>query len=418
MRTSNVNSNLIPLLLSASTFILYCILGYFFLQKFPDYRFNMSGYDAYLVNIIKDPICHAQATIRHPLFSLFMVPIHFIYNIIQSNYVILCIIAGLTAGANYYMFLILNKIVGTNKAEALVLTVLFISFAYILLMGITPESYPFSLFLLVYSLYIIGNNMQKQIPTKLKQYMILFFLTAGVTVTNGLKVLAGILFEPLTFKKKIIWLISITFAFLIVITPVYVGTKYLIRQSEAKSTISTTEIQTSEKQDLKIEKATAKKVPGFMGFIDFETPYIPAIIHNFIGESIVFHNAELGNRNQNLQNKIILTNYSHPFHNIIAIALFLLAVLSFFISFKNKFVKYLLCFFAVDILLHFVFRFGLNEAYIFAPHWIMIVPILIGFLLKKIPNKARKISICLISILSIYLLGENVYMLSSYLLSI
>lgn len=410
------NEKIPPIILFISSFILYCLLGYFFLQKYPDYKFHISGYDNFLVNIIKDPMHYAYATIRHPLLSLYMLPLHIVYCILQSNYFIMCIVAGLTAGANFYMYLILTKIVGINKIEATILTLLFISFGYILLMGITLESYPFSLFLLIYSLYYIGLRIKQNIPIKIKQYIILFFLTAGVTLTNGLKIIVAIIFEHFSFKKKFLWALYISITFLIAIIPVYVGTKLFINKANETSSSANPVQIISSKQSIN-EKTNTSKQPGFLDFIDFNTPFIPAVIHNFIEEPIIYHDSKLDTRNSNLQNNIILTNYSKPFHFIIPIGLFLISMFSLIISFRNNFVQYLAYFYAIDILIHIVFRFGLNEAYIFAPHWIMIIPILIGFFLKKLPIRFRRIVTFAFTILSLYLLIENVQMLSSYLLS-
>lgn len=409
MRTKN-EERIIPFILLITSFLLYCFLGFLFLQKYPNYEFHLSGYDVFLPEIIKDPIAHSTATIRHPLLSLFILPFHLIYIVFKTNYIILLIIAGMTASSNFFLYLILKKIVGVNKWESLILSLLFISFAYILLMGIVPESYPFSLFFLTFSLYFIGTRINQVI--KLKAYTLLFFVTAGITITNGLKILAGILFNAIPRRKKIIWISSIIISFFIIITPIYIGTKYLSSKEKTNVSYIRQEIQIQQ-QKKQQNSIGIVKLPAFMNFIDFKTPYIPALIHNFIGEPIIFHNANL---EQDVSSgRKAIESYPNLFYIIVPCSLFIIFVISLIINRKIKFVKYIICFWGVDIFIHVICRYALNEAYIFAPHWIMLIPIMLGYLLLKTRSKNRiRLASCY-AFISILLLIININTLLIFL---
>lgn len=407
---ANNKERIVPFVLLIVSFLLYCVLGFLFLQKYPNYEFHLSGYDAFLPGIIRDPIVYSTATIRHPLLSLFMLPFHLLYLVFKTDYIILLVVAGFTAGANFFLYLIFRKIVGVNKWESLILSLLFISFAYILLMGIVPESYPFTLFLLVFSLYFIGTKMNR--GAKLKTYLLLFFLTAGVTITNGLKILAGILFESISVRRKIIWISGILISFFVLVTPIYIVTKYLSSKEKTEMYQKQQEVNNQRKEE-KQNSVKIIKIPAFMDFIDFETPYVPALIHNFIGESIIFHNAHLEQDVSSGRKPI--ESYSNPFYIVVSCCLFFLFIVSFLLNRKNKFVQYMACFWSVDVFIHVICRYALNEAYIFAPHWVMLIPIMLGYLLLKTSSKIRMVLTFCYALVAIFLLYINIDCLFMFL---
>ena len=49
-------------------------------------------------------------------------------------------------------------------------------------------------------------------------------------------------------------------------------------------------------------------------------------------------------------------------------------------------IRNILAFFSVDVLLHFIIGWGMSEPWVFAPHWIFIIPLIIG---KGLPLNCR-----------------------------
>ena len=58
--------------------------------------------------------------------------------------------------------------------------------------------------------------------------------------------------------------------------------------------------------------------------------------------------------------------------------LFLVAA-SALLNLKNKYVQLLLMYLSIDFVIHFIIRYGMNEAILFGGHWMFAVPILLGW---------------------------------------
>ncbi len=72
--------------------------------------------------------------------------------------------------------------------------------------------------------------------------------------------------------------------------------------------------------------------------------------------------------------------------------------------------------FAVDIVLHLVLGFGINEVYIMAADWIFIIPIAIAALMTNLRDQPRLIMRIVNVCLALYLLVWNGSLLVGHLL--
>ena len=68
------------------------------------------------------------------------------------------------------------------------------------------------------------------------------------------------------------------------------------------------------------------------------------------------------------------------------------------------------------MLLHVVLGFGLNEVYIMTAHWIYVIPIAMGFLLRGLQGRWRTGMGIVVSLLTAYLFIYNVSLIAQYLL--
>lgn len=382
-----------------SSLIIFSFLGFLFLQKFPEYQmYQISGYDPYVTDLIKAPMEHVIKHLRHPLLILYLLPFSLLYGLLNSDVFIMMIFSSMASFAYLFSYKIAHEVVGIVKTEALLLTSLLFSFAQILIISIHPESFPFSFFLLTISLYLIGRNFEKTIP--FKTYLILFFLTSGVTLTNGIKILISILFEKYSFKKKLIWIIGILLAFLIVMTPVYFFSGKI---EQERSNNKTEEAFLKESAELN-PVINASKLPGFLVPINFNVPFLPSLIENFIGESLLFHKTDFGK--DITHGRPVLLKYESSLNYIVTISLFLVFILGFILNRKNNFVIYLFCFWLVDIFIHIICRFGFDELYIYSSHWLMLMPIIFAFLLKKTERWKHHALLAYFTVIFIYI-GYN-----------
>lgn len=100
--------------------------------------------------------------------------------------------------------------------------------------------------------------------------------------------------------------------------------------------------------------------------------------------------------------KTKMINYAMEFF------LVLLLVLGIFEGRKEQFLWMTSLCLCVDILIHLICGFGLEEVYIYAGHWMFFIPVSIGYLMKRFPKATVALSpiICWIFIWNIYIIFE------------
>ena len=81
---------------------------------------------------------------------------------------------------------------------------------------------------------------------------------------------------------------------------------------------------------------------------------------------------------------------------------------------KSRFLWMCLSCFAVDLFIHVLLGFGINEVFIMAPHFMFVLPIATAYLLKEFHTRWLRIGIALIML---YLFIYNGYLLIDFLLT-
>ena len=88
----------------------------------------------------------------------------------------------------------MREVIGLGRLDANLLTYLTFSFAFITLTYIVPDHFAGSMTLLTLTTYLAGKKMQKGKTFTIFQTIVLFLLTAGVTMSNGVKTFIMALF--------------------------------------------------------------------------------------------------------------------------------------------------------------------------------------------------------------------------------
>ena len=83
---------------------------------------------------------------------------------------------------------------------------------------------------------------------------------------------------------------------------------------------------------------------------------------------------------------------------------------------KDRILQMLLSWFAIDLVIHVVLGFGLNEVSINGGHWMFIIPVALACLLKRLQGRKAQCTGFVIRLFTIYLWGYNGYLVASYLL--
>ena len=113
--------------------------------------------------------------------------------------------------------------------------------------------------------------------------------------------------------------------------------------------------------------------------------------------------------------EITYDSYSVIFLNIINISIIILFLSGVIIGFKTELMKLLLSLFSIDILIHIICGFGINEIYIYSPHYLFIITLAIGYACKSLLCNWNRISIFILLIITITCFINNMYKIFLYL---
>lgn len=388
---------------------------------------NMSGYDIFSLIFISCMRLHWNA-LRHPLFVVLLLPLFWINHQImpptEFNAAVLLMGALLVAADVWgavLMHRLLRDVVEVNRMDAVLLTALFYGFAHVMVATMVPDHFALSLPLLLLTLLIAGRQLKEGKPMKLWQSAMLFFLTAGMTLTNGVKVALAAWF--VNGRKVFSWRSILSF----VVPTLLLGAVYLW-QKEAiiapqERNIKRIEAAVAKKDPARIAKlkehddfvkqqngeALTKSVP-LLEWSDMTTSRWQSAVDNLFGESLQLHRDYLLEDVQ--QTRPVFVEYRSAVNYIVEALVVLLLVAGAWIARREKFFLMVLSWFAFDMIMHMGFGFGLNEVYIMTAHWAFIIPIAAGYILRRKNSMAARV---LVAALTLWLWAYNAAIVIGYL---
>ncbi|NRQ45739.1 hypothetical protein HQM24_05525 [Chryseobacterium sp. C-204] len=266
----------------------------------------------------------------------------------------------------------LKNIIRLPHLLNLLIVFFFSLFSTNILLSFTPETYTYTLFLLVLFNYYTAIKLKKDGKIAGSALALAGVTIGGLTVTNIVKVFIPIIFEKGLFKswKKfgnatLRLLVSLSIFILL----------YLNRI------------------DFKYQNILSKSGEQYEKFSNVNsTPIWDMIYSYFFGSNILFPSffiREKHNMKGFYYKAIYMEVYSTAF-SYIFIGLVLSFVLwSYFKNFKNKLVQILMLSFLVDIAIHCVFRFGLHTSYIYGGHYVFVYPLFLGWLFYAYKNSPK-----------------------------
>lgn len=388
---------------------------------------NMSGYDIFSLIFISCMRLHWNA-LRHPLFVALLLPLfwlnHQIMPLTEFNAAVL-LMGTLLMAADVWgavlMHRLLRDVVEVNRMDAAFLTAMFYGFAHVMVATMVPDHFALSLPLLLLTLLIAGRRLKEGKPMKLWQSALLFFLTAGMTLTNGVKVALAAWF--VNGKKVFSWRSILSF----VVPTLLLGAVYLW-QKEAiiapqERNIKRIEAAVAKKDPARIAKlkehddfvkqqngeALTKSVP-LLEWSDMTTSRWQSAVDNLFGESLQLHRDYLLEDVQ--QTRPVFVEYRSAVNYIVEALVVLLLVAGAWIARREKFFLMVLSWFAFDMIMHMGFGFGLNEVYIMTAHWAFIIPIAAGYILRRKNSMSARV---LVVALTLWLWTYNAVIVIDYL---
>jgi len=396
-------------------------------------NFRMSGYDCWSWITVSGGRIHF-VTSRHPLYLTFLYPLYLLNDWLIQNvgynfavYFMAVIIVFSAFYAVLFMYRVFREVLELRRKDARILTLLLFSFGHVLIPTMVPDHFVISLMLLSLTLYITGKKMKKGQLLTAWQSLVLTFFTAGMATSNGVKTLLAGLF---TNGKKVF---TCKFISIGVVLPLLLllgiqQSQYYLLEVPQQAVVRHIESETLKKNPQKVLEHKKQRdewqrthlgQPVGDGVItklmDVSTPRVPTIVENFFGESIQLHQRSL--LMDVSWERPIFVEYNWSLNYIIEAFVVLLFIVGIVFSYKQRFFKMLLAWFACDLTLHLILGFAVTEVYIMTSGWAFIIPISYGYLLKRLSMKWLKLMRVALIMLTIYLWIYNAGQTFYYLMS-
>lgn len=396
-------------------------------------NFRMSGYDCWSWITVSGGRIHF-VTSRHPLYLTFLYPLYLLNDWLIQNvgynfavYFMAVIIVFSAFYAVLFMYRVFREVLELRRKDARLLTLLLFSFGHVLIPTMVPDHFVISLMLLSLTLYITGKKMKKGQLLTAWQSLVLTFFTAGMATSNGVKTLLAGLF---TNGKKVF---TCKFISIGVVLPLLLllgiqQFQYYLLEVPQQAVVSHIENEALKKNPQKVlehRKQREEWQRTHLGqpvgdgvitkLLDVSTPRVPTIVENFFGESIQLHQRSL--LKDVSWERPIFVEYNWSVNYIIEAFIVLLFIVGIVFSYKQRFFKMLLAWFACDLTLHLILGFAVTEVYIMTSGWAFIIPISYGYLLKRLSMKWLKLMRVALIMLTIYLWIYNAGQTFYYLMS-
>lgn len=429
-------------------------------------KFHISGFDPITYSVVSDWTA-GYNVYRHPLLAFFMYVPYLINQALIWATGINCaifIVAAIQMFSAFYsaifLYRICREIVGVSRTDSTLLTFFFFGFAFVMLSSMVPDHFIISMMLLLLALYVSGKLMIRRRKLTIWQSALYFFLTAGTSLNNGLKIYLSNLFVNgfRIFRPKFLFLAILLPAALTwgaarmsydhIVWPRDVAAKAARakakaakeakkkaeaaerhRQDSIRIASFTVEQMDSLRRDSVQRDSIAKAKPKpvrrrkngkpiangeFIGWTDITTSRSESIVENLLGESIQLHQDNvLGDV---LKSRPMIVHYRHWYNYAVEGLIALLFVLGVWAGRRSRFMWLVMSYFALDMVLHIGLGFGINEVYIMSAHWIYAIPIAVAFLLKNVGRRRYQLALKgVLALLAVWLWAWNVTLIVGYL---
>ncbi len=430
-------------------------------------KFHVSGFDPITYSVVSNWTA-GYNVYRHPLLAFFMYVPYLINQALMWITGINCAIFIVSAiqtfcafYASMFLYRIFREIVGVSRTDSSLLTIFFFGFSFVMLSAMVPDHFIISMMLLLLALYVSGKLIQKRRSLTIWQSALYFFLTAGTSLNNGLKIYLSMLFVngKRIFRPKYLFFAILLPAALTwgaarmsydhIVWPRDVAAKAARAKAKAAKQKKQEEEKLRKQHDDSVRIASftayqldslsadsarrdsiAKAKPKpvrrrkngkpisngeFLSWTDVTTSRTESVVENLFGEGIQLHEDHL--LGDVLKSRPMIVNYRHAFNYIIEAVIVLLFIAGIWCGRRSRFMWLVMSYFALDMALHVGLGFGINEVYIMSAHWIYVMPITMAFLMKAISGRRRQALALktLVALLAAYLWIWNVSLIVRYL---
>lgn len=395
---------------------------------------EMSGFDTYTY-IIVTSFHPVYVLSRHPVLAMMLWPFYELNNSLKEVFHINCAIyivavlwTVLATCSWILMYRIQRKVMELSWQMSLLLTFFFYSFSHVMIILFFPDHMGISLPILLLTIYLAGKALKRNQRLSLWCSLPLAFFATGVTTTNLVKVGIADFFTQwgkVPYKKLILH-------FMLYLIPVAILFAAYTYQMETSQKQEEERIMKIEQAKIKKDKAYAEKYKAGMQeykerreqqILDIpivtDTEYHidrwPSLVENVFGEGLILHDTYTLKDPHRGENRPVLVRYSHWGFYIaegLIVALFLLGI---WMGRREKFLWMVLSMFLFDMLLHVGLNFASADVYIMTAHWAFVIPIAVGYLIKK-RNILSLIAVLLVLCLTVFLWWHNLSLIANHIL--
>lgn len=323
--------------------------------------------------------------LRHPLYRLLFLPIILINEGLLSCGInitwqlFLATSTLLMSCSGLFIYKILRSF-NLSQLDAILLLILYCSFAHIIMLCIQVDSFVMSQFFCTALLLLFVKRKHNSISDSL-----LFIGITGTTSTNSIKFALYQLFEEKSIKKALVRFVKSTFLFCLFI--ILTIPDLISRLTERPRGLLYAILGDS------------------FNFQGSEISRWRLFFDNFLSEPILFHHTT---GIIHSFETIRLPIYPSIGYYLPILIIFFLVIISTILNYRSKIIKLFCCFFGYDIFIHFGIGYGMEEGQLFCGHWLFFIPIVIGVFLSNL-NKYRKCFLTILIGISGFLLVVNLY---------
>ena len=408
-------------------------------------EFHLAGYDplTYLGVTEWDTVYNV---VRHPLLAFMIWPLWLLNQGLTAIFGVNCVqyivaVPLILSSLYSYLFLyrIHREVIALRHDDAVLLSAFYFSFGYIMLSVLVPDHFTISMFLLMLTLYVSGRFLKDGRTFTWWQSALLFLVTAGVTLSNGVKTfLSGFFVNGKAFfrPKYLLLAVILPAAFLwgmamwqnqVFVQPKEKAkqeAKVAQQQREAARIAQMTPEQQQIYQARKARRAEVLKKQaeksgtpieqqGYLKWTDISTSRIETIYENLFGETIQFHRQHF--LEDTLVFRPVFVKYEWIWNYVVEAIILLLTAIGIWCGRRSRFLWLALSFFGFDMMIHLVLGFGINEIFIMAPHWLFVLPLSVAYAFHATKGGQHKTLQLAVLALTCYLWVYNGWLLVHFL---
>lgn len=388
---------------------------------------HLSGFDNYSYIFVSSTKIYYEM-LRHPLFAAWLLPLYGLNELLRpltdhncavflvSALTILCSVYALV-----FLYRVLRERVGLGRWDAHWLTVLFSSFAMVMLTMLVPDHFCISLMLLLLTLWLSTSPRRQPLWVA----SVLATLVGGTSLSNIAKSwLASLFARRGRFFRPASLLAIVVVPLLLFLGAGYGQQKILIepqqawgqRQLEKKLAKDSTLKARLAKHDAEMRARNGQPIADNKLFrlTNVSSSRGPVVVENLFGEGLQLHQRDL--LKDYSVDRHAVVHYDHWWQYGVELLVVLLFLSGVVCGLRTRLMQLLLAWWACDMALHVGLGFGLIEVYIMSAHWMFIIPIAIGVLMQRLQPHYRRPLRVVVALLAVYLMAYNGSLLVGYLL--